>query len=50
MDSGHMICTAIVIIAFGAIIYGSPVEMGINHYSTIFLMMAIFAVSSAASN
>ena len=43
MDFRHMICTAIVIIAFGAIIYGSlQLKWGINHYSTIFLMMAIF--------
>lgn len=43
MDIRHMICTAIVIIAFGAIIYGSlELKWGIDHYSVVFLMMAVF--------
>ena len=43
MDLRHMLCTAIVVISFGAIIYGSlQLKWGINHYSAIFLMMAVF--------
>ena len=39
----HMICVAIVVLSFGAIIYGSlQLKWGINHYSTVFLMMAVF--------
>jgi uncharacterized ion transporter superfamily protein YfcC len=43
MDLRHMLCTAIVVISFGAIIYGSlQLKWGINHYSVIFFMMAVF--------
>ncbi|MBL3538118.1 Na+/H+ antiporter NhaC family protein [Aminivibrio sp.] len=42
MDLRHMICTAIVVISFGAIIYGSlQLKWGIDHYSTVFFMMAV---------
>lgn len=39
----HMICTAIVVISFGAIIYGSlQLKWGIDQYSVVFFMMAVF--------
>jgi uncharacterized ion transporter superfamily protein YfcC len=42
MDLRHMICTAIVVISFGAIIYGSlQLKWGIDHYSVVFFMMAV---------
>jgi len=42
MDFRHMVCTAIVILAFGAIIYGSlQLKWGIDHYSVVFFMMAV---------
>lgn len=43
MTIRHMICTAIVVVAFGAIIYGSlRLKWGIDHYSVVFLMVAVF--------
>ncbi|WP_198470747.1 YfcC family protein [Acetomicrobium sp. S15 = DSM 107314] len=43
MTTRHMICTAIVVVAFGAIIYGSlRLQWGIDHYSVVFLMVAVF--------
>jgi uncharacterized ion transporter superfamily protein YfcC len=43
MTIGHMICTAIVVVAFGAIVYGSlRLKWGIDHYSVVFLMVAVF--------
>jgi uncharacterized ion transporter superfamily protein YfcC len=43
MTTRHMICTAIVVVAFGAIIYGSlRLKWGIDHYSVVFLMVAVF--------
>jgi len=42
MDFRHMICTAIVVLSFGAIIYGSlQLKWGIDHYSVVFFMMAV---------
>ena len=42
MDLRHMLCTAIVVISFGAIIYGSlQLKWGIDHYSVVFFMMAV---------
>jgi len=43
MTIRHMICTAIVVVAFGAIVYGSlRLKWGIDHYSVVFLMVAVF--------
>lgn len=43
MTIRHTICTAIVVVAFGAIIYGSlRLKWGIDHYSVVFLMVAVF--------
>lgn len=43
MDLRHILCTLIVFFGFGMIIYGSlELKWGINHYSVIFFMMAVF--------
>ncbi len=43
MDLRHILCTLIVFFGFGMIIYGSlQLKWGINHYSVIFFMMAVF--------
>lgn len=43
MDLRHILCTLIVFFGFGMIIYGSlELNWGINHYSVIFFMMAVF--------
>lgn len=43
MDLRHILCTIIVFFGFGMIIYGSlELKWGINHYSVVFFMMAVF--------
>lgn len=42
LTSRHLICAAIAIVGFAAIIYGSlKLNWGIRHYSVVFIMMAV---------